>query len=134
MWLIPEESAAYDYTIPDDDIFYIMATSGIYANQSDAFDDLTTNWIGVLVMLLGQIPLGFRTLPGTNMAHSPSSLSISWSADLSHLGSHADIDIIWGSIDTYLGHRLSFCASSKQEKATCTHRLRCHQQWRQRWK
>ena len=46
MWLIPEDSAAYDYTIPDDDIFYIMATSGIYANQSDAFDDLTTNWIG----------------------------------------------------------------------------------------
>lgn len=46
-WLIPEDSAAYDYTIPDDDIFYIMATSGIYANQSDAFDDLTTNWIGM---------------------------------------------------------------------------------------
>ena len=47
MWLIPADSAAYDYTIPDDDIFYIMATSGIYANQSDAFDDLTTNWIGM---------------------------------------------------------------------------------------
>ena len=48
MWLIPEDSGAYDYTIPDDDIFYIMATSGIYANQSDAFEDLTTNWIGVV--------------------------------------------------------------------------------------
>ncbi len=51
MWLIPEDSGAYDYTIPDDDIFYIMATSGIYANQSDAFEDLTTNWIGVSHML-----------------------------------------------------------------------------------
>ena len=52
MWLIPKDSAAYDYTIPDDDIFYIMATSGIYANQSDAFDDLTTNWIGVSHVML----------------------------------------------------------------------------------
>lgn len=42
----------YKYTIPDDDIFYIMATSGIYANQSDAFDDLTTNWIGVPSVLV----------------------------------------------------------------------------------
>ena len=52
MWLIPQDSGVYKYTIPDDDIFYIMATSGIYANQSDAFDDLTTNWIGVPSVLV----------------------------------------------------------------------------------
>jgi len=46
MWLIDDKSAAYRYEIPDNDIFYIVASSGIYPDQSDIFDDVTTNWIG----------------------------------------------------------------------------------------
>ena len=46
MWLIDDKSAAYRYEIPDNDIFYIVASLGIYPDQSDIFDDVTTNWIG----------------------------------------------------------------------------------------
>ncbi len=43
---IKPDSAAYDYEIPDDDLFYLMASSGVNPESADLADDVSTNWIG----------------------------------------------------------------------------------------
>ena len=52
---IKPESAAYDYEIPDDDTFYLMASSGVNPESADLADDVSTNWIGA--PLLGYLHL-----------------------------------------------------------------------------
>ena len=47
---IKADSAAYNYEIPDDDTFYLMASSGVNPESADLADDVSTNWIGALLL------------------------------------------------------------------------------------
>ena len=47
---IKPDSAAYDYEIPDNDTFYLMASSGVNPEGADLADDVSTNWIGAPVL------------------------------------------------------------------------------------
>lgn len=89
MWLIEKKSAAYKYEIPDNDIFYIVASSGIYPDLSDIFDDVTTNWIGEsLLRCLVCLRCLFRTLRCDAMRRQAASCFLlqEWDSTKDHLG------------------------------------------------